>query len=127
MTGLYRGLSTVKIKRSALAPFSQACALVSVPCFVLATFASTAIAHWLVIAGFVPLALFSVASLVFVTCDRDRLHTEEHLERRQAMDIVESKGQGILLGAGDLVDIVNPDDNRRKLRAGTAEEGARDA
>ena len=43
------------------------------------------------------------------------------------MDIVESKGQGILLGAGDLVDIVNPDDNRRKLRAGTAEEGARDA
>lgn len=67
--------------------------------------------------GALPLVVFSIAGLLLLSVDRDRLHTEEHLERKHAMEIVEAKGQGLMLSPVDLTNMVNPlpDPNTKKL------------
>jgi len=73
-------------------------------------------------AGAVPICLFSIASIFLLIFDRERLHTEEHLERKHAMQIVEAKGYGVLLSPVDLVNMVNPAPDTRKLGAETGRE-----
>jgi len=69
-----------------------------------------------------PVSLFSIAALILLLFDRDRLHTEEHLEKRQAMELVESKSDGLIIEAVDLVDIVNPDPSPKKLLENSKED-----
>lgn len=61
--------------------------------------------------------MFGVASLFLLFFDRERLHTEEYLERRQAMEIVETKTQGVILSPVDLVNMVNPSPEAKRLPA----------
>ena len=126
LRALYRGLAEVKIRRSALAPFLTACVFVSIPCFVIAAFSTGDFQLWILCVGVLPLGLFAVASLFLLLFDRERLHTEEHLERRQALDIVESKSQGVLLGAVDLANMVNPVPELKKLPDAREEEDKSD-
>jgi hypothetical protein len=65
--------------------------------------------------GATPIAIFSIAGLFLLFFDRERLHTEEHLERKQAMHIVEAKGKGLLLNPLDLADMVNPAPETKKV------------
>ena len=74
----------------------------------IAAFCEPPLVYYLCIFAAIPILLFAAAALVFIFTDPDRLHTEEHLERRQAMEIVEAKGQGVLMNPVDLVDMINP-------------------
>jgi hypothetical protein len=122
LKALFQGLATVKIRRSALAPFLSACLYVTVPCFLIAILCPDPLRYCIVGLGSIPLLLFGVASLFLLFRDRDRLHTEEYLERRHALEIVEAKGQGMLLSSVDLVNMVNPQPDRKKLPTGAQEE-----
>jgi len=115
LKGLFQGLSTVHIRRSALSQFLWACLFISVPCFVIAAFAPIPLCYWTFWAGSVPIGVFMIAGLFLLMFDRDRLHSEEHLERRHAMEIVEAKGQGLMLNPVDLVNMVNPSPDQDKL------------
>jgi len=75
----------------------------------------------------VPVILFSIASIFLLIFDRERLHTEEHLERKHAMEIVEAKGQGLKLNPVDLVNMVNPAPDQNKLPSGKDGEEVSDA
>lgn len=104
----FQGFLRRKIKQSALSPFLNSCIFITIPCLVIAIFSEPPLVHYLCVFASVPILLFALAAIVFIFTDRDRLHTEEHLERKQVMDIAEAKGQGMLLNPVDLVDMVNP-------------------
>jgi len=115
LKGLFQGLSTVHIRRSALSPFLWACLFISVPCYIIASVAQTPLCYWTFGLGSVPIAVFMIAGLFLLFFDRDRLHSEEHLERKHAMEIVEAKGQGLMLNPIDLANMVNPAPEQKKL------------
>lgn len=119
--GLYQGLSVVKIRRSALSPFLTACLLVSIPCFFIGVFCRAEYAKMIFFVGTIPLALFAFAALFLLFFDRERLHSEEHLEKKQALEIVETKTHGLQLNPVDLVDIVNPAPDMKKLLSRTTD------
>lgn len=112
---LFQGLSTVHIRRSALSPFLSACLFVSIPCFAIAAFSPDPFSYWVFGAGATPIGVFSIAGMFLLFFDRERLHTEEHLERKHAMEIVEAKGQGLMLDPVDLVNMVNPAPQQKKI------------
>ncbi len=114
---LVQGIATIKIRRSALAPFLMACFFITVPSWVIAAYLPEPLRYWVVGLGAIPLILFAVASLFLLFWDRDRLHTEEHLERKRALEIVETKGKRMLIEADDLVDMVNPHPEVAKIPA----------
>ena len=115
MRGLFQGLSSVTIRRSALAPFLFACLFITVPSYIIAAMSSAPLSFLILGLGSLPVIFLGIASLTLLFKDPDRLHTEEHLERRQAMEIVESKGEGVLLNDVDLVNMVNPSPVSKKL------------
>ncbi len=116
---LFQGLSTIKIKRSALSPLLQLCLTVTLPCVILALlgawFELLPIAYYIFGLGAIPVVLYLMTTIFLLIFDRDRLHTEEHLERMSAMQIVEAKGQGLIMDPIDLVNIVNPTPTPKKL------------
>ena len=115
MRGLFQGLSSVTIRRSALAPFLFACLFITVPSYIIAAMSSAPLSFLILGLGSLPVIFLGIASLTLLFKDPDRLHTEEHLERKQAMEIVESKGEGVLLNDVDLVNMVNPSPVSKKL------------
>lgn len=122
LKALFQGLATVKIRRSALTPFLTSCIFLTVPCFVIASFCPETLRYWVLGLGAIPLVLFAVASMFLLFCDRDRLHTEEYLERRHALEIVEAKGQGVLFTPVDLVNMVNPHPETKQFPSASQHE-----
>ena len=122
LKALFQGLSTVHIRRSALSPFLSACLYISIPCFVISAFSPSPLRYWILGVGATPIAVFSVAGLFLLIFDRERLHSEEHLERKHAMQIVEAKGEGLLLNPVDLANMVNPVPEMKKLGPETKRE-----
>lgn len=122
MKGLFQGLSTAKVRRSALSPISQLCLYVTVPCILSLAIIPEKLQIYVFFLATIPLALFVVVSIYLLLFDRDRLHTEEFLEKKQAMEIVESKSQGLMVKEVDLVNIINPDPSPKALSS-EIEEG----
>ena len=85
------------------------CVSVTVPCILSLAFIPEKLQVYVFFLAIAPVALFIFVSLILLFFDRDRLHTEEHLERRHAMEIVESKSEGLLVEDVDLVNILNPE------------------
>ena len=123
MRGLFQGLSTAKVRRSALAPFSTSCLYITVPCILSLCIIPERLQFYVFFLAIAPVALFGIISLFLLFFDRDRLHTEEYLEKKHAMEIVESKSEGVVLKANDLVNMVNPEPSSKKLIAYESEEG----
>lgn len=122
MKGLFQGLSTAKIRRSALSPFLTSCLYITVPCIFSLAIIPEKLQLYVFFLALSPVALFSIISIFLLFVDRDRLHTEEHLERKHAMEIVESKSEGLLLESVDLVNMVNPEPSQKAL-PNDSEEG----
>ena len=120
--GLFQGLSTAKVRRSALAPFSTASLYITVPCVVSLAFVPEPLQVLVFGLAAAPVALLSIGSLFLLFFDRERLHTEEYLERKHAMEIVESKSDGVMLEASDLVNMVNPDHSPKALPSSEEEK-----
>jgi len=122
MRGLFAGLATAKIRRSALSPFALPCLYITVPLILCLAIIPEKLQLYVFLLAAAPVSLFSIAALILLLFDRDRLHTEEHLEKRQAMELVESKSDGLIIEAVDLVDIVNPDPSPKKLLENSKED-----
>lgn len=115
MKGLFQGLSTARIRRSALSPFVTSCLYITVPCALSLAIIPEKLQFWVFLLSASPVVLLFIISIYLLFFDRDRLHTEEHLERKHAMEIVESKSEGLILEAIDLVNMVNPEPSRKAL------------
>lgn len=113
--GFFQGLSTVNVKRSALSPFIQACFWFSLPCLLSLAIIPEEFRFYVSLLATVPVLLLFIVTLTLLCIDRDRLQTEEHLEKRQAMEIVESKSDGLETNASDLVNMVNPEPSPKAL------------
>jgi len=122
MKGLFEGLATAKVRRSALSPFAMPCLYITIPLVLSLAIIPESLQLYVFLLAIAPVALFAIVALFLLVFDRDRLHTEEHLERRQAMEIVESKSEGLIIEAIDLVDMVNPDPSPKSL-LGNSKEG----
>jgi len=122
MKGLFEGLATAKIRRSALSPFAMPCLYITVPLVLSLAIIPEKLQFYVFLLAIAPVGLFSIVALFLLFFDRDRLHTEEHLERRQAMEIVESKSEGLIIEAIDLVGMVNPDPSPKNLLVNSKEE-----
>lgn len=120
--GLFEGLATAKVRRSALSPFAMPCLYITVPLVLSLAIIPEKLQFYVFLLAITPVGLFAIVAIFLLFFDRDRLHTEEHLERRQAMEIVESKSEGLIIEAIDLVDMVNPDPSPKKL-LGNSKEG----
>jgi hypothetical protein len=127
LTAFFRGLASVKIRRSALAPFLSYCLYVSLPCFVISMSSAPPLQYIILAFAAIPVLLFVIASLFLLFWDRDRLHTEEHLERKHALEIVEAKGQGLPLNPVDLVHVMNPYPEISKIPDASSDEEVRNA
>ena len=115
MKGFFQRLSTVNVKRSALSPFIQLCLPITVPCILSLAIIPEELRMYVFLFATAPFILFVLVAVFFLFFDRDRLHTEEHLEKKQAMEIVESKSHGLETNASDLVNMVNPEPSFKAL------------
>ena len=115
MKGLFQGLSTAKIRRSALSPFLTACLYITVPCILGLSIIPEKLQFYVFLLASSPIVLLFIVSIFLLLFDRKRLHTEEHLERKHAMEIVESKSDGLVIEAIDLVNMVNPEPSPKAL------------
>jgi hypothetical protein len=99
------GMLTV---RSALNPVLWLCGLVTLPSVVASTF-MTVIPTWLIVLAMSPVAtaLFGFLFLLFV--DRDKLQSESFQLRKQALELIEDKGDFKAIDASTIEVISNPD------------------
>ncbi|MGZ0708065.1 hypothetical protein ACWPKO_06975 [Coraliomargarita sp. W4R53] len=114
--GLFQGLSSAKIKRSALSAFTTSCLYVTVPCVFMLSFLPEKMQYPVFALAVTPVAVFTIVGLFLLFFDRDRLQTEEHLERKHAMEIVEMKGEGVSVKPVDLVNMVSPERSQKAIK-----------
>lgn len=94
--------------RSALNPILWLCGLVTIPSLVAASILAT-VPTWLVVLAFLPVltALAGFAFLLIV--DRDKLQSETYQLRKQALELIEQKGDIKAIPATTIEVISNPD------------------
>lgn len=122
MKGLFEGLATARIRRSALSPFAMPCLYITIPLILSLAIIPEKLQFYVFLLALAPIVLFAIVALFLLFFDRDRLHTEEHLEKRQAMEIVESKSEGLIIEAVDLIDMVNPEPSPKSLLDNSKED-----
>lgn len=92
------------------------CVVVSIPSFYFATQQPPGTLQVaLLVAGFIPIALFSFAYLYFLFKDPDRLHSEEFQLKSRSLDLIENKGGTIDMDRVNLTAITNPYPTQQRL------------
>lgn len=112
---IFKGLPTVKIRRSALEPFIRVMLYFSLPCLGLLIFAPENLQIPFLYLAAIPVALFSVISIYCMFFDRARFHTEEFLERKHQLEISESKREGLLIESDELINVIDTEPNKKAL------------
>lgn len=120
---LFQGLSIVKTRRSALDSLRNACLFTSIPLAVVLIFLPASLQLYMFALLALPIVILAIASLKFVFFDPDRLHTEEHLEKRHALDIEQRKGQNIRFDVDDVLNIENPTPIAKQIPHNKKENG----
>ena len=84
--------------KSALNPVLWPCAIVTVPVVGLATFSTgpTWLVVCLVVIAFIPLVLVGIGFVVLLLRDPDKLQSEEYQIRKQTLEMIGEKGQGLV-------------------------------
>jgi hypothetical protein len=80
----------------------------SIPCLVLTCFTSGLLQAALLVYSVIPVVLFAVAYFHFMRVSPEKLHSEEYLIQRQALDLIEHKGQTIPIRATSIEVIAKP-------------------
>jgi hypothetical protein len=96
--------------RSALNPMLWLCAIVSLPCFVLAYFAHgiEPLATVLVVLGAAPIAATIIAFLYFMIASPEKLQSEDYQIRHETLELIKEKGSSVALSPSSLDAITNP-------------------
>jgi hypothetical protein len=94
--------------RSALNPALWLCGVVTIPCLV-ATLFMKAIPSWLPVLAFLPVVAVLVGFLFLLLFDRDKLQSESFQLRKQALELIEDKGDLNVIDASTIEVISNPD------------------
>ena len=94
--------------RSALNPMLWLCGIVTVPSLVVASVLA-AVPLWLEILAVGPVAVASIGFLFLLFFDRDKLQSESYQLRKQALELIEEKGDLHVIDASSIEVISNPD------------------
>jgi hypothetical protein len=101
--------SSLRVK-SALNPMLWLCAIVSLPCFVLAYFLRGAepLDSLLIYIGAAPIAATILGFLYFMVRDPTKLQSEEYQIRHEALELIKQKGSSVEIAPSSLEAIANP-------------------
>lgn len=94
--------------RSALNPMLWLCGIVTVPSIIAAT-VMTVVPVWVEILAVGPVAVACVGFLYLLFFDRDKLQSESYQLRKQALELIEEKGDLRIVEASSIEVISNPD------------------
>jgi len=94
--------------RSALNPMLWLCGLVTIPCLAATALLPT---HplWLVILGSSPVAAAIIGFLYLLLRNPDKLQSESYQLRKQALELIEEKGNPNVIDATAVALVSNPD------------------
>jgi len=95
--------------RSALNPALWLCAIVSVPCAVLASVLQQQPPFWLTLMATGPVLVTVIGFLFLLLFDRDKLQSESYQLRKQTLELIEQKGDLHAVDASTIELISNVD------------------
>ncbi len=84
------GKLTVK---SALNPVLWLCAIVTLPCLIMATVFTGALQTWLFFMASIPIVAAVLGFFFLLVYDRDKLQSEEYQIKKQTLEFMQQKGQ----------------------------------
>jgi hypothetical protein len=114
ITGRSQSAATKLSVKSALNPLLWLCAIVSAPCFALATLMALIHSELFILScilcaiGSVPILTGCVVGIRLAFFDPDKLQSEDYQIRQQAMEIIKQKGSPIEMIESSLEAMVNP-------------------
>lgn len=94
--------------RSALNPMLWLCAIVSLPCFILAYLAHEPLATLLVYIGAAPIGATILGFLYLAVVAPEKLQSEEYQIRHEALEVIKQKGSSVEVVPSSLEAIANP-------------------
>jgi hypothetical protein len=94
--------------RSALNPMLWLCGLVTIPTLLVATFVSDP-PMWLVVLGLSPVGATIIGFLYLLFRDPDKLQSESYQLRKQALELIEEKGDPRIIDATAVALVSNPE------------------
>lgn len=80
--------------RSALNPILWLCAIISIPSLILAPFCGS-VQNWVFALGASPVIAAILGFFFLLIFDRDKLQSEEYQLRKQTLEFMQQKGQGL--------------------------------
>jgi len=109
ISSAHSAASSLRVK-SALNPMLWLCAIVSLPCFVLAYFlhGTEPLASTLVYIGAAPIAATIVGFFYFMIMAPEKLQSEEYQIRHEALEVIRQKGSSVEIAPSSLEAIANP-------------------
>ena len=102
------GLASLK-HRTAVQPLLWACAVVTVPCFWIATKTDGWLRVLIASVGSIPVILLAIAYIFFMLKAPERLHSEEFQLKSRSLATVESKGGIVSIKPLDLAPTSDPE------------------
>jgi hypothetical protein len=109
LTNAQSAASSLRVK-SALNPMLWLCAIVSLPCFVLAYFfrGIEPLDRYLLYIGAGPIAATLIGFFYFMVRDPTKLQSEEYQIRHEALEVIKQKGSSVEIIPSSLEAIANP-------------------
>jgi len=93
--------------RSALNPVLWMCAIVTIPCLIVAAFCQTT-PKWLVLIACAPVVTTVIGFLFLLLFDRDKLQSEDYQLRKKSLELIQEKGDSIPIATASIEAISNP-------------------
>lgn len=100
--------------RSALNPVLWLCAIVTVPCAMSYSWSAEK-PEWLLVLAFAPVTVALFGFLVLLFKDPDKLQSEEYQIRKQSLELIQQKGDSMVISAVSAVLIPKPNDSEAPL------------
>jgi hypothetical protein len=94
--------------RSALNPILWLCGLVTIPSLVVSSIVATT-PVWLIWLAFMPVVAVLLGFLFLLVVDRDKLQSESYQLRKQALELIEQKGDIAAIPSTTIEVISNPE------------------
>jgi hypothetical protein len=109
MSNAHSAASHLRV-RSALNPMLWLCAIIGLPCFVLAAVLHDVqlVSGSLLIIGGCPIAATIIGFFYFMVVAPEKLQSEEYQIRQQTLEIIKQKGSTLELSPSSLEAIANP-------------------
>lgn len=94
--------------RSALNPVLWMCAIVTVPCVIIAALYKPPPPSWLIGIACAPVVAAFIGFIFLLLFDRDKLQSEDYQIRKRSLELIQEKGDAIPIAATSIEAISNP-------------------